>query len=169
LAIGSVFSGSFLDSLFVGEKTLFWGAAIFVLPQDEVITAAHHVVGWVHWAPTIAALFGIAIAYLLYQFFPTLPEKLSQNFKYLYSFLYHQWYFDKFYEWLFVTPTLKTSQVLWEEGDQEVIDGLGPNGLGFLSLASGDLLCRLQTGYVYHYAFAMIIGITLMMALYFLG
>ncbi|MBY0273265.1 MAG: NADH-quinone oxidoreductase subunit L [Alphaproteobacteria bacterium] len=169
LAIGAVFSGSLLELLFVGEKTTFWGMAIFVLPQDEVIKAAHHVGGWVHWAPTIAALFGVAIAYFLYQFTSSLPEKLSQTFKYLYSFLYHQWYFDKLYNWMFVTPTLKTSQVLWKEGDREIIDGLGPNGLGFLSLASGGLLCRLQTGYVYHYAFAMIIGVTLMMAWYFWG
>ena len=169
LPLGLFFPASFSMPCLLEKRPHFGAPAIFVLPQDEVIVAAHHVMAWVHWAPTIAALFGVAIAYLLYQFTPALPEKLSQTFKYLYGFLYQQWYFDKLYDWLFVTPTFKTSKILWEEGDQEIIDGLGPNGLGFLSLASGGILCRLQTGYVYHYAFAMIIGVVLMMAWYFWG
>ena len=68
LAMGSLFSGSLLYDLFVGEETPFWGSAIFVLPEDDVITAAHHVYDWVHWSPTVAALIGIGVAYLLYMY-----------------------------------------------------------------------------------------------------
>lgn len=169
LAIGAVFSGTFLDPLFVGEETTFWGTSIFVLPQDEVIKAAHHVEWWVDWVPTFIALVGIGIAYYFYSYKTLWPEKLSQTFKGLYAFLFNQWYFDKLYNGLFVNPTLKTADVLWKEGDQEIIDGLGPNGIGDLSLKSGGILCRLQTGYVYHYAFAMIVGVVLMITWYFLG
>ncbi|EKE09538.1 MAG: hypothetical protein ACD_16C00139G0006 [uncultured bacterium] len=168
LAIGSVLSGNFLEQLFVGEKTTFWGTAIFVLPQNEVIEAAHHVKWWIDWAPTFAALLGLGFATCFYFYKSLWPERLSKTFKSLYAFLCNQWYFDKLYESWFVNPTLKTGHILWEGGDQEIIDGFGPNGIGDLSLKSGGILCRFQTGYVYHYAFAMIIGVVVMMTWYFL-
>jgi NADH-quinone oxidoreductase subunit L len=167
LALGSLFSGYWLNYLFVGEETTFWGDAIFVLPEDEVIQAAHHVSPWIHWSPTFAALFGIGLAYLMYQSAKAWPEKLSQRFKGIYTFLYNKWYFDELYNRLFVNTSFKLGKTLWEEGDQEIIDGLGPNGASLLSVKGGRLLCYLQTGYVYHYAFAMIIGIVLMISYYY--
>lgn len=166
LALGSLFSGYLFYELFVGENTTFWGAAIFVLPQDEVIKATHYVEGWVVWCPTFAALGGIGVAYLFYAYKETWPAKLSASFKGTYDFLYNKWYFDEIYNYLFVSPSFTIGKFLWKEGDQEAIDGLGPNGLAALSLASGGLLCRLQTGYVYHYAFAMILGLVLMIGWY---
>jgi NADH-quinone oxidoreductase subunit L len=167
LAAGSLFSGYMFYDLFVGGSTTFWGTAIFVLPQDEVIKAAHHVEGWVEWCPTFAALIGIGIAYIFYTYAEKWPEQLAHYFRKSYNFLYHKWYFDELYNYLFVNPSLKLGKFLWEEGDQEAIDGLGPNGLAAVSLAGGGLLCRLQTGYVYHYAFAMVVGLALMIGWYF--
>lgn len=167
LAIGSLFSGYAFYELFVGANTTFWGAAIFVLPQDEVIKAAHYVEWWVEWCPTFAALIGMGVAYLFYTYAETWAQQLAFSFRRLYNFLYNKWYFDELYDRLFLNPSLKFGKFLWEEGDQEAIDGLGPNGLAALSLAGGGLLCRLQTGYVYHYAFAMIVGLVLMIGWYF--
>jgi NADH-quinone oxidoreductase subunit L len=167
LAAGSLFSGYALYDVFVGENTSFWGTALFVLPQDEVMGAAHHVTHWVDWSPTLAALLGIGIAYLLYEVAKTWPQRLATTFSGIYAFLFHKWYFDELYERLFVRPSLKLGKILWEEGDQEAIDGLGPRGLATLSLLGGKGLCRLQTGYIYHYAFAMIIGLVLMIGWYF--
>lgn len=167
LAVGSLFSGYVFYELFVGESTSFWGAAIFVLPQDEVIKAAHYVERWVAWIPTFAAFLGIGIAYVLYTYSEKWLEQLVRTFRGLYNFLYHKWYFDELYTRLFVNPSFKLGTFLWKEGDQEAIDGLGPNGLAALSVAGGGLLCRLQTGYVYHYAFAMIFGLVLMIGWYF--
>lgn len=167
LTIGTLFSGYGFYELFVGENTTFWGAAIFVLPQDEVIKAAHYVEWWVAWSPTFAALIGIGIAYILYTYAETWPQYLVTTFRRTYNFLYNKWYFDDLYDHLFVTPSLKLGKFLWKEGDQEAIDGLGPNGFAALSLASGNLLCRLQTGYVYHYAFGMIVGLVFMIGWYF--
>ena len=169
LAMGSLFSGYALYDLFVGEGTSFWGAAIFVLPQDEVIMSAHHVGYLVDWSPTIAAFLGIGLAYLLYELAKSWPQRLASFFHGTYLFLYNKWYFDEFYERIFVKPSLKLGKFLWEEGDQEIIDGLGPNGFATISVAGGKLLCRFQTGYVYHYAFAMIIGLVLMIGWYFLA
>ncbi len=166
LAAGSLFSGSALYELFVGETTSFWGVAIFVLPEDNVIKAAHHVYDWVHWSPTFAAFLGIGLAYLFYAGTTNWPERLSSGFKGIYALLCHKWYFDELYDWLFVNPSLRLGKILWEEGDQEIIDGLGPNGLAAASIAGSTLLCRLQTGYVYHYALAMIIGVVLMIGFY---
>lgn len=169
LAAGSLFSGSVLYDLFVGVTTHFWSDAIFVLPEDDVIQAAHHVSLWVHWAPTLVSLLGIGAAYLFYEFVKNLPEKCAVTFRGVYTFLSHKWYFDQLYDWMFVKPAFKVGQTLWEEGDQEIIDGLGPNGFAALGVASGSFLCRLQTGYVYHYAFAMMGGLVLMIGWYFLG
>jgi len=167
LATGSLFAGYIFYELFVGEETIFWGSAIFVLPQDEVIKAAHHVEGWVIWSPTIVALVGIGVAYLFYVYAKDWPQRLLTSFQRTYDFLYNKWYFDELYKYLFVEPALKLGKFFWEEGDKEIIDGLGPNGLASLSLMGGSLLCRLQTGYVYHYAFAMIAGLIIMIGWYF--
>lgn len=167
LGIGSLFAGYVLYDLFVGEHTSFWGASLFVLPQNEIITKAHHVKSWVEWSPTVVALLGIGLGYFLYTIARSWPSRLAILFREIYAFLFHQWYVDALYDRLFVRPSLKLGKILWEDGDGKVIDGLGPHGLATLSLAGGGLLCRLQTGYVYHYAFAMIIGLVLMIAWYF--
>lgn len=167
LATGSLFSGYAFYELFVGEATTFWGQAIFVLPQDEVIKAAHHVEDWVDWIPTFAALLGIGVAYVFYVYVETWPEKLAHYFKSIYKFMYNKWYFDTIYNYFLVVPCLKLGKFLWKEGDQEAIDGLGPNGLSTLSLAGGGILCRLQTGYIYHYALTMVLGLVLMVSWYF--
>lgn len=167
LGAGSLCSGYVLYDLFVGGSTSFWGNSIFVLPEDNVIEAAHHVGAWVEWSPTLATLIGIGLAYCLYVFAKSWPERLSMTFSKIYSFLVHKWYFDELYDLLFVRFSFKLGKIFWEEGDKEMIDGLGPNGLAVLSMSGGRLLCRLQTGYLYHYAFAMIIGLVLMIGWYF--
>ena len=160
---GTLVLGLGLYSLFVGSMTSFWGEAIFVLPQDEVITIAHQVSGWVRGAPTLAAFLGIGVAYLFYVYATHWPQSLAVTFRRSYAFLFHQGYVDALYDHLFVNSSLKMGKVLWEEGDQEIIDGLGPNGVASLLRGSGRLMCRLQTGYLYHYAFAMVLGLVGMM------
>jgi NADH-quinone oxidoreductase subunit L len=167
LTIGTLFSGYLLEELFVGENTTFWASAIFVLPQDEVIKRTYYVDWWVEWCPTFAALIGIGVAYLFYARAKTYPQTLVHTFRRTYTFLCQKWYFDELYGYFVIAPSLRLAKFLWKEGDQEMIDGLGPNGLAALSLTGGGLLCRLQTGYVYHYAFAMIVGLVLMIGWYF--
>jgi len=166
LAVGSLIGGYALYDLFVGVGTLFWGTSIFVLPQNDVISLAHHVESWVKWSSTIAAILGIGMAYLLYVFAISWPQKMGLLFKSVYDFLYHRWYVDDAYERFIVNPLLGLSKILWVSGDKKVIDGLGPDGFASLSFASGGWLCRLQSGYVYHYAFAMVVGLVVMIGWY---
>ncbi|HET6599807.1 MAG TPA: NADH-quinone oxidoreductase subunit L, partial [Burkholderiaceae bacterium] len=78
----------------------------------------------------------------------------------VYTFLLNKWYFDELYDWLFVRPALRLGRLLWKRGDGTVIDGLGPDGVASRVLWTTGRIVRLQTGYVYHYAFAMLIGVT---------
>jgi len=78
----------------------------------------------------------------------------------LYLFLYNNWYFDELYDFLFVRPAKALGRFLWKKGDGAVIDGLGPDGISARVLDATRNVVRLQSGYVYHYAFAMLIGAT---------
>jgi NADH-quinone oxidoreductase subunit L len=117
---------------------------------------------WVSWAPTIAMLGGLALAYLYYIAAPYLPAATARAFRPLYLFLLNKWYFDELYDWLLVRPVMRLGRILWKQGDGAVIDGLGPDGVASRVLWTTGRVVRLQTGYVYHYAFAMLIGVALL-------
>ncbi|MEB3702314.1 NADH-quinone oxidoreductase subunit L [Candidatus Bealeia paramacronuclearis] len=163
LAVGSVFGGYFLVESMVGEGSqAFWRNAIFVLSQnDSILAAHHHTPRWIELSPTVASLIGIGIAYLLYAYLTNVPDRLMNAMKSFYNFLYKKWYFDELYDSVFVKPSLRLGNILWKRGDGNLIDGYGPDGVAAISSRAGVLLCRLQTGYLYHYAFAMIVGLAL--------
>jgi len=163
LAVGAVFSGYMLNHLFVGEGTRFWQSAIEVLDLNNTIERAHHGAPWVGILPTGVALVGIALAYGLYTIFRSVPDVLSRAFSPLYKFLLNKWYVDEVSEAIFILPSMALGRILWMRGDGMMIDGLGPNGIAAVSWQSGGVLCRLQTGYLYHYAFAMVVGMAAMM------
>ena len=117
----------------------------------------------VHWAipyvPTVMMAIGFLVAYQFYIRRPDLPEELAQQHEPLYKFLLNKWYFDELYDLIFVRPALWLGRVLWKGGDGAVIDGLGPDGVSARVLDVTRNVVRLQTGYLYHYAFAMLIGV----------
>ena len=121
----------------------------------------HEIPGWVAWAPTIAMLSGFALSYLYYIAAPSLPGFTARVFKPIYLFLLNKWYFDELYDWLFVRPAMRLGRFLWKVGDGRIIDGLGPDGIASRVLWTTSRVVKLQTGYVYHYAFAMLIGVAL--------
>jgi len=160
LAIGAVFAGWLAYEPFVGhDQAAFWGASIFVARGGEVLDAAHHVPAWVKLLPVVVAIAGIALAWLFYIRSPDLPGRLAEQLRALYLFFYNKWYFDELYDRVFVRPAFYVGRGLWKTGDGALIDGVGPDGIA----AATRLLSRraglLQTGYVYHYAFAMLIGV----------
>jgi NADH-quinone oxidoreductase subunit L len=85
-------------------------------------------------------------------------------FPWLYRFLLNKWYFDELYDALFVRPALRLGRFLWKFGDEKIVDGWGPNGAALITQLSAGRISRLQTGYVYHYAFAMLIGFLLVIS-----
>jgi NADH-quinone oxidoreductase subunit L len=163
LAVGAVLSGILGYELFVGDGAHeFWGKAILVLPTHTALHDAHHVPLWVQLAAIVVAVAGIALAYVMYIARPDLPGALAQRFRGLYLFIYNKWYFDELYDRLFVRPAHALGRGLWKDGDGALIDGLGPDGVAAVTRAFARRASRLQTGYVYHYAFAMLIGVVVL-------
>ncbi|HJT11773.1 MAG TPA: NADH-quinone oxidoreductase subunit L [Dongiaceae bacterium] len=167
LAAGAVFAGWLYYDAFVGEHMeAFWGASIFFHPENEVPHHAHAVPLWVKLAPLVVGLIGIAVAYLFYMFRTDLPGKLAGAMGGLYRFLLNKWYFDELFEATLVEPAKKLGFGLWKGGDGRIIDGLGPDGIASVSQDVARQATRLQSGYVYHYAFAMLIGVVLLITWY---
>jgi len=163
LATGAVVAGFVFKGYFIGDSYKeFWGHALVEGPHNHIMHAIHEVPGWVGWAPFIAMLSGFALSYLYYILAPSLPGLTARAFKPIYLFLLNKWYFDELYDWLFVRPTFWLGRVLWKQGDGAIIDRLGPDGIASRVLWTTGRIVKLQTGYVYHYAFAMLIGVALL-------
>lgn len=166
LAIGAIFSGIWGYDLFLGVHSNFWHQTIVIHPDK--LEATHHLSLLIQLSPLLFALAGIGCAYLFYLARPNLPFLWAEHAKKLYTFLYHKWYFDELYDILFVRPSLFIGRLFWKKMDGTIIDGFGPDGVTSVSLVSARLVSRLQTGYVYHYAFAMLIGVVLIATWYLL-
>jgi NADH-quinone oxidoreductase subunit L len=163
LALGSVVAGFAFQSYFLGNRAEpFWNHSVVLEgPNNHILHAMHEVPGWVAWSATFAMLGGFLIAYLYYVVAPWLPEATARAFRPLYLFLLNKWYFDELYDAIFVRPALWLGRALWKGGDGAIIDGAIDGTAESVNRASG-VIVRLQTGYVYHYAFAMLIGLALL-------
>jgi NADH-quinone oxidoreductase subunit L len=168
LAAGAIFAGGLAYHYFVGDgRADFWRESILVLEHHDSIEAAHHVPFWVKILPILVGLIGIGTAYGLYIRDPRLPAQIAAKWRGVYQFLLNKWYFDELFDFLFVRPAFIIGRGLWKKGDGAVIDGLGPDGIAARTLNIAEGTSRLQTGYVYHYAFAMLVGVVLIMSWYF--
>ena len=160
LAVGALSAGWLGYSYFVGDDlNEFWGDSIFVLDSHTALHDAHHAPLWVQGLPIVVAVAGIALAYLLYMFRPAWPGVLARLLRPIYLFVFNKWYFDELYDWLFVRPAHRLGRGLWLDGDGSLIDGLGPDGIAETARNLARRVSTFQTGYVYHYAFAMLIGV----------
>ena len=169
LAIGAAFFGWLGYDYFVGDaRAGFWKTAILVLPGHDALAKAEEIPLLIRYLPLVCGVAGIAVAYLFYIVDTNIPVRLAQRFRELYLFLLNKWYFDELYDLLIVRPAMIIGDGLWKSGDGAVIDGLGPNGLASLSRDLARQASRLQTGYVYHYAFAMMIGLAAFVTWYLL-
>jgi NADH-quinone oxidoreductase subunit L len=169
LAIGAAFFGFLGYDFFVGhDRAGFWKSAILVLPQYDSLDAAEGNPLLVRYLPLIVAVIGIAVAYVFYVVDPRIPVRLASQYRALYLFLLNKWYFDELYDWLFVRPAMLIGDGLWKSGDGAVIDGLGPDGVAAVTRDLARQASRLQTGYLYHYAFAMMIGLVAFVTWYLL-
>ncbi|MGQ0672735.1 MAG: NADH-quinone oxidoreductase subunit L [Hyphomicrobium sp.] len=164
LAVGAVLAGVVFSSFFIGHGyEAFWGKALVEGPDNHVRHAMHEVPELVAWAPTLAMLAGFALSYLFYIHSPWLPEATAKRFRPLYLFLLNKWYFDELYDLLFVRPALWFGQLFWQGGDKAIIDGT-IDGTAEAVAATTRRVVKLQTGYVYHYAFAMLIGVAMLVS-----
>jgi len=160
LAIGAVFAGWYAFDWFGGEaRGEFWGNALFVLHEHVSIEAAHHVAEWVKLLPLCVAALGILLAYVFYWMKPELPAKVASAFGALYRLVFNKYYFDELYDFLFVRTARRLGTVFWKTGDDGIIDRFGPDGFAAFAVRIAQRVSALETGYIYHYAFAMVIGV----------
>ncbi len=160
LSVGAVAAGFVFKEAFIGHDfEKFWKAALFMGKDNHILHAMHEVPKWVVWSPFVAMLIGFVLAYYMYVRRPDVPGKLAAANPALYQFLLNKWYFDELYDFLFVRPSKWLGRFLWKKGDGLVIDGFGPDGVSARVVDVTNRVVRLQTGYLYHYAFAMLIGV----------
>ena len=137
--------------------------AIFKAADNHVLHDAHSVPAWVKLSPFFAMISGLALAFLMYIWRPDFPRKLANQHEPIYKFLLNKWYFDELYNAIIIKPVMWLGQSLWKQGDTKVIDG-GINGvaMGVVPFFT-KWVNRAQSGYIFTYAFAMVLGITAML------
>lgn len=168
LAAGSILAGFPFKEVFAGHGTgEFFRESLKMKPG--LIDEIHHAPAWVVALPTIMMVVGFAISWLFYIRRPYLPVELANDHQMLYRFLLNKWYFDELYEFIFVRPAKWLGTTLWKKGDGLLIDGLGPDGVSARVLDVTRGVVRLQTGYLYHYAFAMLIGVAALITWFMFG
>ncbi len=127
--------------------------------SNHVLHDAHNVPTWVKWSPLVVSTIGLLIAAWVYLLNEGMGARLAARRGPLWTFLYNKWFLDELYEATFVRAARFLGDVFWKVGDQKIIDGLGPDGVAAVSRAVGKRTGQLQTGYVYHYAFVMLLGV----------
>lgn len=160
LAAGAVLAGVVFNDLFFGHaehiEHFFQGSLVV---SEELLEAAHGVPLWVKWSATFAMLFGFGAALWMYVYDREMPKRLAHANPGLYLFLLNKWYFDELYDRIFVKPALWLGNALWKGFDDMLIDKTITEGLGNRVKDITGKVVKLQSGYLYHYAFAMLIGI----------
>jgi NADH-quinone oxidoreductase subunit L len=170
LAFGAIAAGFLFSAYFIGhQEALFWGTSLYRSPENKIVEEMHHVPELIGWLPTIAMVLGFALSYQFYIRRPEIPLRLAALHEPLYLFLLNKWYFDELYDLIFVRPIKWLGRFLWKKGDGLVIDGLGPDGVSARVVDITRGVVRLQTGYLFHYAFAMLIGVAALVTWFMIG
>jgi NADH-quinone oxidoreductase subunit L len=159
LSLGAVFAGFVFHHQFIDPEggLAFWKDSLFF--DEHLMHAAHQVPTWIKWMPFTAMAIGLIIAWNNYIRDTSLPAKFVAQFRLLHQFLYNKWYFDELYNVLFVKPAFAIGRFFWKRGDEGTIDRFGPDGVAALVQGGTRLAVRLQSGYVYGYAFVMLLGL----------
>jgi NADH-quinone oxidoreductase subunit L len=158
LAAGSILAGFPFKEVFAGPGVgEFFGDSVKMNPH--IIENMEHMPHLLAMLPTVMMALGFAISYIFYISRPYLPVELANQQPMLYQFLLNKWYFDELYDLIFVRPAKRLGRFLWKKGDGLVIDGFGPDGVSARVLDVTRNVVKIQTGYLYHYAFAMLIGV----------
>ncbi|HKY85741.1 MAG TPA: NADH-quinone oxidoreductase subunit L [Pseudorhodoplanes sp.] len=159
LAAGSILAGYPFKELFAGHHvTEFFRESIKFGDGNTIINDMHHVPLAVMLTPTVMMALGFVVSWYFYIREPKIPVELARQHDVLYRFLLNKWYFDEIYDFLLVRPAKWLGYTLWKRGDGWLIDGFGPDGVSARVLDVTRNVVRLQSGYLYHYAFAMLIG-----------
>ncbi|HEY4203787.1 MAG TPA: NADH-quinone oxidoreductase subunit L [Xanthobacteraceae bacterium] len=158
LAAGSIFAGFPFKELFAGHGIEeFFRESVKMHPN--IIEEMHHIPEIIKNLPFVMMVIGFIVAFFFYIRRPDIPVELAEQQPLLYKFLLNKWYFDELYDFLFVRSAKWLGRFLWKKGDGFLIDGFGPDGVSARVLDAARGVKRVQTGYLYHYAFVMLIGV----------
>jgi NADH-quinone oxidoreductase subunit L len=168
LSVGAVFAGAagYYWLGIVDGDGAFWHQSIFVLDTHPSLTEAHHVAAWVKYAPLAASISGILMAGLLYQLKESWSDALKSALGWVHHLLSAAFYVDCIYHVLIVKPYRWLSEKSWKMVDEKTIDRCGPLGLSYLSKKLSQWVSCCHTGLIYHYAFVMLFGVTLLFTWY---
>ncbi|MGV6873745.1 NADH-quinone oxidoreductase subunit L [Pseudochelatococcus sp. B33] len=170
LAVGALLAGLVFYGPFIGEGyDAFWKGALFTGEHNHILHDMHEVPLWVKLAPLVMMIAGFVLALWFYVLDPAKPRQLASANPLLYRFLLNKWYIDELYDLLFVRSAKWIGRFLWKQGDGWLIDGHGPDGVSARVLDVTGRVVKLQSGYVYHYAFAMLIGVAAFVTWYIFG
>ncbi len=161
LAAGAILAGIMPLKWFTGPENLseFWRGAITVLHGHD----AHGLPLWVRLLPLAAALSGLILAVLFYGKWTAMPGKIAAALGPVYRLVFHKYYFDEIYNFIFVRGARALGRMTYDLGDNRAIDAYGPDGFSMISKAVARRVAALQTGYIYHYAFAVVIGLVVLL------
>ena len=171
LAVGAIFAGMYWVGDFFGDNVeRFFGASVYNNhATNSVIHDAHYVPIWVKLSSTIVMLGGFALAWVFYIYRPAAPVALAKQQHAIYAFFLNKWYFDELYERIFTNPAKALGRFLWKFGDGRMIDGtINGIAMGMIPLFT-RFLGRVQSGYLFHYAFAMLLGLLALIAWFIIG
>ena len=170
LAGGAVLAGMLFRHWFIGSGFEgFWKDALFTAKDNTIHEDMENVPWLVSLLPFLMMAGGFLVALYMYVINKSAPATLARANPLLYRFLLNKWYFDELYDFLFVRPAFWIGRVFWKGGDGAIIDGLGPDALSARVLDTTRYVVRLQTGYIYHYAFAMLLGVAALATWYLFG
>jgi NADH-quinone oxidoreductase subunit L len=160
LSFGALFAGLAFTDRFIGhEAGEFWRTSLFTGEHNHILHEIHELPLWVELTPTVMMVGGFVAALFLYVLSPKVPADLAARFPGLYQFLLNKWYFDELYDRIFVQPAFWLGRLFWKGGDGAIIDRLGPDGVAARVIDGAGFASRLQTGFIYNYAFAMLLGL----------
>ena len=160
LSIGAIFSGFIFKNIFIGHHSIdFWQASIFFLNK-----ISHSSIPlWFLLTTPVIVLISIPISFYLYILKPKTLDDFKLTNMPLYNFLLNKWYIDELYEKIFVNPAKKIGSFFWKKGDIGIIDKYGPDGISKLVKNLSNKTGRLQTGFIYDYAFVMLLGLSILL------
>jgi len=160
LALGAIFAGYAFKDYFIGSQFIqFWNNSIFFLKEFVL----HHPPLWFLLLTPILVLLAIPLSYYFFVKDKKSLDSFIEINKPLYNFLVNKWYFDELYDFLFVKPAKKIGSFFWKIGDGTIIDGFGPDGLTKLIKSVSDKAVQFQSGFLYHYAFVILIGLSILL------
>jgi NADH-quinone oxidoreductase subunit L len=170
LALGATFAGMVFRHWFIGGGfSDFWRNSLFLGQENHILEEMEHVPALVSLSPTLMMLAGLFVAIYMYLIDREAPQRLADAMPALYRFLLNKWYFDELYDLIFVRPAFFIGRLFWKGGDGAVIDGFGPDGVSARVLDVTRGAVRLQSGYIYQYAFAMLLGVAALATWYLFG